>query len=48
MKKKILNIGSVTKDTIITTENKYNQIGGSVFYQLSTLIDLKYLMIQLY
>lgn len=41
MKKKILNIGSVTKDTIITQDNNYNQIGGAVFYQLSTLNKLK-------
>lgn len=41
MIKKILNIGSITKDLIITPTNKYNQIGGAVYYQLSTLNQLK-------
>ena len=41
MKKKILNIGSVTKDTIIRNNNEYTQIGGAVYYQSSTLNTLK-------
>lgn len=41
MKNKILNIGSITKDTIITEDDKYNQIGGAVFYQLCTFNQLK-------
>ena len=41
MRKKILNIGSITKDCIITPHETYNQIGGAVYYQLSTLNQLK-------
>lgn len=41
MKKKILNIGSVTKDTIIKNKHEYTQIGGAVYYQSSTLNNLK-------
>lgn len=41
MKNKILNIGSITKDIIITEDDKYNQIGGAVFYQLCTFNQLK-------
>ncbi|MDO5825388.1 MAG: PfkB family carbohydrate kinase [Methanosphaera sp.] len=41
MKKKILNIGSITKDTVITGNSQYTQIGGAVYYQLSTLNTLK-------
>lgn len=41
MKKKILNIGSVTKDIIIKNKQEYTQIGGSVYYQFSTLNKLK-------
>ena len=41
MRKKILNIGSITKDCIITPSEKYTQIGGAVYYQLATLNQLK-------
>lgn len=41
MEKKILNIGSVTKDIIITPTEEYSQIGGAVYYQWNTLNQLK-------
>ena len=41
MKKKILNIGSVTKDIVIIGDDEYNQIGGAVYYQFSTFDKLK-------
>lgn len=41
MKNKILTIGPVTKDFIITPEEEYSQIGGAVYYQLMTLTQLK-------
>lgn len=40
-KKRILTIGPVTKDTIITPSLKYKQIGGSVYYHACTLYQLK-------
>ena len=42
MNKKILAIGPITKDYIITPDEKYFQIGGAVFYQTMTLTRLKY------
>lgn len=41
MKNKILAIGPVTKDLIITPHDKYYQIGGAVYYQTMTLTQLK-------
>ncbi|WP_455645150.1 PfkB family carbohydrate kinase [Methanosphaera sp.] len=41
MKNKILTIGPVTKDTIITKDNTYNQIGGATYYQSWTFHQLK-------
>ncbi|MBE6493418.1 MAG: hypothetical protein E7Z84_02260 [Methanosphaera stadtmanae] len=40
MKNKTLVIGPVTKDVIITQDDKYNQIGGAVYYQTNTLNQL--------
>ncbi|MCD7781928.1 MAG: PfkB family carbohydrate kinase [Methanosphaera sp.] len=40
MKKKILVIGPVTKDVIITPSDSYNQIGGSVYYITNILSQL--------
>lgn len=42
MNKRILAIGPITKDFIITPQDKYIQIGGAVFYQTMTLTRLKY------
>lgn len=42
MNKRILAIGPITKDYIITPYEKYFQIGGAVFYQTMTLTRLKY------
>ncbi len=42
MNKRILAIGKVTKDYIITPTREYSQIGGAVFYQISTLNTLNY------
>lgn len=42
MNNRILAIGPVTKDYIITPTDKYFQIGGAVFYQTLTLNSLKY------
>lgn len=42
MNKRILAIGPVTKDYIITPSDKYFQIGGAIFYQTLTLNTLKY------
>ena len=42
MNKRILAIGPVTKDYIITPSDKYFQIGGAIFYQTWTLNRLKY------
>lgn len=42
MNKRILAIGPVTKDHIITSDEEYFQIGGAVFYQTLTLTRLKY------
>lgn len=42
MDKKILAIGIATKDHIITPTDEYFQIGGAVFYQTMTLIQLNY------
>ena len=41
MNKRILAIGPVTKDYIITPQEEYFQIGGAVFYQTLTLTQLK-------
>lgn len=41
MKNKILTIGPVTKDLIITPTEQYYQIGGAVYYQSNTLEQLK-------
>lgn len=41
MKKRILTIGPVTKDYIITPSEEYYQTGGAVFYQNHTLHQLK-------
>lgn len=41
MKNKILAIGPVTKDLIITPHEEYSQIGGAVYYQTMTLTQLK-------
>lgn len=41
MKNKILTIGPVTKDYIISPYDKYYQIGGAVYYQTMTLMQLK-------
>ncbi len=41
MNKRILAIGPITKDCIITPQDKYFQIGGAVFYQTVTLSRLK-------
>lgn len=41
MKNKILAIGPVTKDHIITPYDEYFQIGGAVYYQMMTLTNLK-------
>ena len=40
MKNKTLVIGPVTKDVIIKKDDKYNQIGGAVYYQTNTLTQL--------
>lgn len=40
MKKKILTIGPVTKDKIITPHHEYNHIGGASYYQICTLHQL--------
>lgn len=42
MNKRILAIGPVTKDYIVTPSDKYFQIGGAIFYQTLTLNRLKY------
>ena len=42
MDKRILAIGKVTKDYIITPTKEYTQIGGAVFYQTQTLNTLNY------
>ena len=42
MNKRILAIGPITKDYIITPIDEYFQIGGAVFYQTLTLTRLKY------
>ena len=41
MKNKILSIGPVTKDHIITPHDSYSQIGGAVYYQTMTLTQLE-------
>lgn len=41
MKKRILTIGPVTKDHIISPSEEYYQTGGAVFYQNHTLHQLK-------
>ncbi|MEE1117337.1 PfkB family carbohydrate kinase [Methanosphaera sp.] len=41
MNKRILAIGPVTKDYVITPQEEYFQIGGAVFYQTLTLTQLK-------
>ncbi len=40
MKKNILTIGPVTKDIIITPDNQYTQIGGSVYYIANIISQL--------
>ncbi|OED30674.1 PfkB family carbohydrate kinase [Methanosphaera sp. WGK6] len=40
MKDNLLTIGPITKDTIITKDNTYTQIGGATFYQSWTFHQL--------
>lgn len=47
MNKRILAIGPITKDYIITPEEEYFQIGGAVFYQTLTLTRLNYNVISI-
>ncbi|RAP51638.1 MAG: hypothetical protein BZ138_04715 [Methanosphaera sp. rholeuAM270] len=41
MKNRILVIGPITKDHIITPDNEYYQLGGAAYYQTMTLKQLK-------